>query len=69
MKHGETAGRQDRCEKWMDGQSRRRKKKGREYRSNDRVRDGRLDGAAAILALSFHDGWRVFFPSYLACHV
>lgn len=44
-------------------------KRGREDRSNDRVRDGRLDGAAAFLALSFHDGWCVFFPSYLVCHV
>lgn len=44
-------------------------KRGREDRSHDRVRDGRLDGAAAFLALSFHDGWRVFFPSYLMCHV
>lgn len=45
------------------------KKEAGEDRSNDRVRDGRLDGAAAFLALSFHDGWCVFFPSYLVCHV
>lgn len=47
----------------------REEKRGREERSSDRVRDGRLDGAAASLALSFHDGWCVFFPSYLVCHV
>lgn len=47
----------------------REEKRGREDRSYDRVRDGRLDGAAAFLALSFHDGWCVFFPSYLVCHV
>lgn len=40
-------------------------KEGREDRSNDRVRDGRFDGAAAFLALSFHDGWRVFSPPIL----
>lgn len=53
----------------MDGGAGGKEKGGMEDRSNDRVRDGRLDGATAFLALSFHDGWCVFFPPYLVCHV